>query len=344
MRAVAPAPNGVHVSERLVIANAIPIEDEMVARMRAVSPRIDVVPLTYRPPRDGKPTAEQIAEVTAALRGVEVLFAQANLPGEALRAASSLRWFQVTSAGVDRMAADGLLDAGFTVTKVSGLAAPAMAEWVIAAMLILTKNIHVSLRQQAERKWGFHWARELTGKTCGIVGLGAIGRETARRARAMGMEVVATRRSATPDATDPDCDRLFPQADLRALLACADFVVLCMPLTAESRGMIGRLELAAMKPTASLINVARGAVVDQEALIRALQDGTIASAALDVVEPEPLPEESPLWSLPNVMLTPHNSGAVEGYWARAAEMFIRNLERYVAGEPLEGLADGRLAY
>lgn len=332
------------MTEPIRIATAIPLDDDVLAQIRAVSPRVELVPFQFRPPRTGDPGEEHLAEARAALAYAEILFAQTNIPAAVILAAPRLRWYQVTSAGVDRMAKEGLLGGPFTVTNVRGLAAPAMGEYVIAMMLMLAKDLHIAVRDQAERKWSFHWSRELTGKTCGIVGMGAIGRETARRARAMGMRVVATRRRVSPGVTDPDCDAIYPHTALETLLGESDFVVLCMPLTDETRGMIGASQLNAMKATASLINVARGAVVDQEALITALRDGTIRAAALDVVEPEPLPSDSPLWELPNVILTPHISGAVEGYWARAAAIFIRNLHRYIAGEPLEGVVDEVLAY
>ena len=158
------------------------------------------------------------------------------------------------------------------------------------------------------------------------------------------MQVVATRRTVNAGDTDPDCDTLLPLADLDQLLAASDYVVLSMPLTAETRGMIGATQFERMKQSAFLLNVARGDVVDQHALVQALKANRIAGAALDVASPEPLPPDSELWSLPNLVLTPHMAGNVEGYGHKATEAFIRNLRRYCAGEPLEHLANPDLGY
>ena len=162
--------------------------------------------------------------------------------------------------------------------------------------------------------------------------------------RSAGMRVVASRRTVVPGDSDDDCDLLVPYTDLATLLGESDYVVLCVPLTKETVRLIGAPELRQMKPSAALINIARGQVVDQDALVEALRDGTIAAAALDVTDPEPLPPESPLWDMPNVILTPHVSGAVEGYGHRAVEIFARNLRHYVRGEPLENVVDPVLAY
>jgi D-2-hydroxyacid dehydrogenase (NADP+) len=327
------------------VAITFRVDDEIERAIRAVDPRIEVVPFPSIVLRPGVSlTEDEIAKARAALEDVEVVFGPNTMPIGIIDGARNLKWFQVITAGVDRMAQDGLLGRQFVITKVSGLAAPAIAEYVIGTMIMLTKGLHKSVRDQAEHRWDFRFTAELGGKTCGIAGLGAIGRETARRARAMGMRVIATRRHAATGATDGDCDALFSHSELDRVLAESDYAVLCVPLTVETTRLIGAAELATMKRTAFLVNIARGAVVDQDALISALRDGTIAGAALDVVDPEPLPADSPLWDMPNVILTPHISGAVEGYGHRAAEIFIRNLRRYVRGEPLENVVDPVLAY
>ena len=315
------------------------------ARIEAVDPRIRLLdfPAIALGPR-GVLTPEELERAKAALLETEVLFGGSVVPPALLREAPRLKWFQVITAGVDALARDGLVGQGFTMTKVSGLAAPAIAEYAIASMLMLCKGLHLSVRDQSTQHWRFRFTAELQGKTCGIVGLGAIGRETARRARAMGMRVIGSRRRAGGDAGDPDCDLLVPHSELHRILAESDYVVVCVPLTDETRGLIGEAELAAMKPTGYLINVARGAVIDEHALVVALGDGTIAGAALDVFEREPLPAENPLWSMENVIVTPHISGAVEGYGEKVTAMFIDNLRRYVAGEPLENVVDPVLAY
>lgn len=327
----------------LNIALAFRIDDDQVARIEALDPRVRVLKLSQisgqrEPPEAVRATLlEQIAEA-------EVILGPNRIPIEYFDAATRLRWFQCINAGIERMEQRGLLRRGFAVTTAAGLAAGAIAEYVLGAMVMLAKNLHQYGRLQQERKWEFRFTGELAGKTVGILGLGEIGRETARRARAFDMRVIASRRTVIAGATDPDADEVFAHSQLDELLARSDYLVVAVPLTPETRAMLGPAEFAKMKPTASIVNVARGDVIDQAALIRALQDGTIASAALDVLDPEPLPEESPLWAMPNVIVTPHISGAVEGYGHKATELFIGNLERYLAGERLAHLANPELGY
>ncbi|MGI8925568.1 MAG: D-2-hydroxyacid dehydrogenase [Tepidiformaceae bacterium] len=335
--------------EHLNIVIGFKVDDEVVREIEAVDPRIRVAmhPVLSAASRyvgSGPGDDAERDAAIAALQHCEVIFGPGQLTPAVFDAAPSLKWFQVITAGVDRLASQGILERGFLVSTVSGLAAPGIAEWCLGSMVMLVKGMHTSVRDQAAHNWSFRFTGELTGKTVGITGMGSIGRETARRARAFGMRVIATRRTAPPGSTDADCDELFPHSDLDRLLAESDFLVLCVPYTAETHHMIGAAQLARMKPTASLLNVARGAVVDQEALIAALRDGTIAAAALDVTDPEPLPPESPLWDMPNVIITPHISGAVERYGHRAADFFIANLRRYLAGEPLEHLVKPGLGY
>ena len=333
------------MSEPIRIAITFKLSPEHVRQIEAVDPRIRVVdfPVEVLRPDLSVPEEER-ARAKQALAEVDVIFGPNSIPPEFVDAAPGLKWFQVINAGVDRMAEQGLLGRDFVVTNVSGLAAVPIAEYVIGTMLMLCKGLHTSVRDQLEHKWNFRFTAELKGQTIGIAGMGAIGRETARRARAFGMRVVASRRTVAPGQVDEDCDLLLPYSELDTLLAESDYLVLCVPLTAETTGLIGAAELAKMRPTASIINIARGAVIDQDALIRALKDGTIAGAALDVTDPEPLPPESELWDLPNVIITPHISGSVERYGTRATELFVGNLRRYVAGEALENVVDPVLAY
>jgi phosphoglycerate dehydrogenase-like enzyme len=333
------------VPAEIPIAITFKLDPGLIDEIKAVDPRIRILDFPALVLRPGEAlTEEEKQRAKAVLGEAEILFGPNNFPVEYVDSARNLRWFQVINAGVDRMAQDGLLDRGFTVTNVSGLAAVAIAEYCIATMLMLAKGLHKSVRDQERHSWDFRFTGEVLGKTCGIVGMGAIGRELARRAHAFGMRVVASRRTVGPGASDPDADELLPYSELDRLLAESDYLVLCVPLTEETRGLIGAAELAKMKAGAALVNIARGAVVDQAAMIAALRDGTLAAAALDVVDPEPLPADNPLWDMPNVILTPHISGAVEGYGHRAADLFIANLRRYVAGETLENIVDPVLAY
>jgi phosphoglycerate dehydrogenase-like enzyme len=181
--------------------------------------------------------------------------------------------------------------------------------------------------------------RELDNQTLGIIGLGSIGRRVAQLGKAFGMHVLATRRTVHGGESDPDVDQIYPMERLHDMLRQCDYVVLAVPLTAQTERLIGEAELRAMRPHTYLVNVARGQIVDEKVLIRALQEGWIAGAGLDVAEEEPLPSDSPLFSLPNVILTPHISGVSVHYDKRLTELFVDNLQRYRSNRPLRNLYD-----
>ncbi|HEY8491293.1 MAG TPA: D-2-hydroxyacid dehydrogenase [Dehalococcoidia bacterium] len=323
---------------------------ELLDRIRAVDPRVEVSVLgrEHRRALRAGPEADPAVreEALRLLSRAEVLFARwFGLPREAMEACRSLRWLQVTSAGVDRILESGTLPPGVTLTNVSGLHAVPIGEYILGAMLMFAKGAHRFLRAQARHEWVRFMPTVLAGKTAGIVGMGAIGRAAARYARAFDMHVLGIRRSAAaPAADDPDAHELLPLSALHDLLRRSDFVVLAVPLTRETRRLIGEAELRAMKPTACLINIARGAVVDEAALVRALREGWIGGAVLDVFEQEPLPPDSPLWDLENAILSPHVSGGVDDYDARATAIFVDNLGRYVAGQPLRNVVDPERGY
>ena len=317
------------------VAVTFTLPPESRAAIKAASPRVRLLDYpAERVPPDGTPPPPLGEAARRALAEAEVVFGAHRDPIALLDAAPNLRWFQVLTAGLDELIAQGILERGFTVTTMSGVGAGPIAEYCMGVMVMLEKGLHTTMRDQLARRWEFRFTGELRGKTCGIVGLGAIGRELARRARAFDMRVVATRHSAKAGDSDPDADELLPARELPRLLAQSDYVVICVPLTAATEGMIGADEIALMKPEAALVNVARAAVVDQAALLAALREERIAGAALDVHDPEPLPPESPFWDLPNAIVTPHRSGAVRGYFPRAAAFFAENLGRYARGEPL----------
>ncbi len=245
-----------------------------------------------------------------------------------------LRWFHTFSAGVDAPAFQMLIDRGTLLTNSSGASAPSIAQYVLAMMLYRTKRIGEWREQQRRRQWRQIQTDELTGQTVGIIGTGAIGGEVARLAKAFGMHVIGARRS---DMRARHVDELVPPRRLHSLLKRSDFVVVACPLTRETDGLIGEEELHAMKPTATLINIARGRIVREAALVRALKEGLIAGACLDVFEREPLAESSELWPLPSVVVTPHNSGFSPRNMERAMSIFIDNLERLVQGKKLRNL-------
>jgi phosphoglycerate dehydrogenase-like enzyme len=263
---------------------------------------------------------------------------------EQLRLARRLKWLHTVSAGVAQLMYPELRDSGIVVTNASGVHAIPMAEHVIGMILALLRDLPGSVRYQLQHRWtqqeiwdGSARPRELHGQTAVLVGFGAVGRAVAERLRAMGVHVWAVTRSGQADPAL--AERAFPVAQLDSALAGADIVVLAAPDTPETRRMIGAPQLALLKPSAILINVARGSLVDEPALVAALQSRAIAAAGLDVASQEPLPPESPLWSLDNVLITPHTSGVTERLWEREAELLIDNLERWFSGKPLRNLVD-----
>lgn len=251
---------------------------------------------------------------------------------DSLDAADRLRWIQVLTAGVDRYDLGRLRERGVLVTNASGVAARPIAEQVLGYLLVFERRIHRGIRQQARGVWRRYSAGELGDKTVGIVGVGAIGREVARLTSAFGTTVVGTKRDLE-DAPET-LDAVYPPAELDTLLARSDYVVLACPLTPETTGLIGAEELLSMRSDAVLVNVARGAVVDEAALTVALQQGRIRGAALDVFDVEPLPPASPLWDLPNVVVTPHMAGMTERYAERCADLFAENARRLADGAEL----------
>lgn len=259
-------------------------------------------------------------------------------------AAPRLKWIQLTSAGADRLINSGFVEDGITVTTVSGLHATPIGEFILSAMLMWAKGAPRTMRAQMRGEWTRFAPTELYGKTVGIVGIGHIGGEAARLAKAFGCRVIGTRRSTTSAEATPFADEVMPAAELPRLLAESDYVVLATPLTSETRGLIGEKELRTMKPTAFLVNIARGPVTVEADLIRALQEGWIAGAALDVFDQEPLPPDSPFWSMENVILTPHISGGTEIYNKRATEIFAANLRRYLNGSSLQNVVDPSRGY
>lgn len=329
---------------------SVPFGDAFIERLRAVDPRLRVreCPPELRrwlrgDPMDHGIRATAEGQVDEYLAPTEVLIGWGWLTREAMNRATNLRWIQTAGAGIDRIDKDA--HRHLTLTNASGVAAVPIAEYVIGVIIMFAKCIPVLMRRQFARTWDRRIEGvEIEGKTCGIVGMGAIGAETARRARALGMRVIATRRSVTERTADEFAHELLPASDLPYLLAESDYLVITAPLTPETRGLIGGKELRMMKRGAVLINIGRGAVIDESALITALRDGVIAGAGLDVFEKEPLPADSPLWEMENVVITPHSSSGSERYAQRTAEIISDNLRRYLDGKPLRNIVDLDLGY
>ena len=283
----------------------------------------------------------------------EVLCAY-GVPNNLRELASNLRWLQFPGAGVDSLRPTGLLDAdsGVTITTASGIHAASISEYVFGSMLMFNRSWPEMVRLQDRHIWprNSSWynlgGRELVDQTLGIIGLGSIGRQIAHLGKAFGMRVIATRRSASEadQQQEPDVDQLYPMSQLHEVLQQSDYVVLAVPLTSETENLIGEPELRAMRRNAYLVNIARGKVIDEDALIRALREQWIAGAGLDVTAEEPLPSESPLYAMPNVILTPHISGESEHYERRLADLFADNLRRYRSGQPLRNQYDPARGY
>jgi len=263
-----------------------------------------------------------------------------------------LRWLQCSSAGVDSLLPTGILDAesGITVTTAVGINTTPIGEYVLGSMLMFNRTWSEMVRLQDRHIWprSVNWyklgGRELAGQTLGIIGLGSIGRRVAQLGRAFGMHVVATRRTVHSGEHDPDVDFLYETAQLSEMLGKSDYVIISVPLTQETDQMIGEAELRAMRPNAYLVNVARGRVIDEQVLIRALKEGWIAGAGLDVTEEEPLPANSPLYTMHNVILTPHISGISVNYDTRLTELFADNLRRFRNGEELRNRYEPERGY
>ncbi|MBO0911999.1 MAG: D-2-hydroxyacid dehydrogenase [Acidobacteria bacterium] len=278
---------------------------------------------------------------------VEVMFAP-SLTAPQFLAAKKLRWIHSQSAAVHQFMFRELVASDVLLTNSREVHAPVVAEHVMAMIFALAKKIPAATRFQQERVWGQEaiWRlrpRDLAGRTLGLVGLGSIGRKVAKNASSLGMRVIAVRER--PERERPEgVSEVLPSSKLAELLSESDYVVLSVPLTPQTTGLIGRRELAAMKADASLINVGRGPLVDEAALADALGQQKIGGAALDVFDKEPLPADSPLWKLDNLLITPHTAGMSEEMWERHYSLFRENLGRYLSGEPLLGLVNKQRGY
>ena len=320
-----------------------PIEDECLKQIADVNPRIEVTDASdlYRAEVGGDLKAKE--KLDALLAEAEVAYGL-RLPRNLISRAPQLKWVQVMAVGANRYLDEEMRQSPVVLTCARGIHATQIGEFVLMLMLMFVKQTPFCFQLKQEKRWQQFPPAVLHNKTVGIVGLGSIGRGVARLARAFGMRVLATRRSIKRAGTARYVDLVLPIGQLEQLLAESDFVVLSVPLTAETKEMIGERELRAMKATAYLINIARGDVVDEVALIRALEENWIAGAGLDVFATEPLPADSRLWDLPNVIFSPHVSGNMEGYNQRATELFADNLERYLDGRRLLNVVDKERGY
>lgn len=266
----------------------------------------------------------------------EVLFCF-NFPVEWLEKAPLLKWVQLASAGSDHVQRAGAFDIrpDLILTTSSGVHEVPISEHIVAMLLHFARRFQVAVRNQPSHTWQRYQANEAHGKTACFIGYGPIARRAAMLCKALGMNVLVVRASiAEEQAGSEYADRYYPGSMLNQALAQSDFIIVAAPRTAATERMVGQAQFAAMKEGAVLINISRGALVDEDAMVEALQEGKLGGAGLDVFREEPLPESSPLWDLPNVLVTPHVSGSSPHYYERASAIFADNLSRYIKGEPL----------
>ncbi len=335
--------------ETLTILIASYLEPEYVERIRSINPRVRVL---YEPSLIGKPRfiadhgapvkrlAEEEAHWKSLLAEADILFDfDPTHRGDLLEVAPKLKWVQATSAGIGQFVANfGLSDRGVVFTTASGVHATALAEYCLMSMLMFAKMaLHIAEEKQ-KKHWARFCAKELRGSTLAVVGLGRVGTEVARLGRCTGMRVIATKR--TMEGVDPELvpvDALFPSERLEELLTQADYVVLSVPHTPETDQMMGERQIGLMKPGSVLINIARGAVIDEQVLIRALKSGHLRGASLDVFATEPLPSGSPLWEMPNVIICPHSASTADTENEKITEIFLDNLDRFINGKPMRNV-------
>src|SRR5438876_7588646 len=273
-----------------------------------------------------------------------------SLRPEQFKLARKLRWIHSPATGVHQLMFPELINSDAILTNAREVHGPVVAEHVIALIFALAKRLPDAVRFQHEHEWGQErmWhsrprPREVSGATLGLLGLGSIGREVATRAAALGMRVVAIREHPEK-GSPPSVERVVAPGQIDLILAESDYGAVTAPLTARTRNLIDSARLRKMKPQACLINVSRGPLVDEEALVRALREGRIGGAALDVFEREPLPRDSELWDLNNLLVTPHTAGLTEKLWDRHYLLIHENLRRYLNHEPLLAVVDKRKGY
>ncbi len=324
------------------------LSDNALRKIAAVSPRIKILDVSGLWDAPDMVTAEQKGDFSN--EKFEAMLAQAEIiygfrpPQNVISRAPKLKWIQTMLAGVDHFLTPDIVKSRVVVTNMSGIHASPVSEMAFSMMLMFAKQAPFCFLNKRQKKWERFIPVLLRGKTVGIVGLGNIGKELARMSKAFGMRVIGTRRGTKREERTRHVDLIVPVTELKTLLTESDFVVLLLPNTPETRGIIGEKELKQMKPTAYLINVGRGITVDEEAMVRALEQGWIAGAGLDAYTIEPLPVDSKLWELPTVIHSPHVAGRLVDYDEVVTELFCDNLSRYVKGKRLRNIVNKKRGY
>ncbi|MFH1446585.1 MAG: D-2-hydroxyacid dehydrogenase [Chloroflexota bacterium] len=340
------------MKENVEVLVTLQLDDELVERIRKVC---DNVNLTVLPVKDAAEVPLEQWEKT------EVLFTSSRVLPE-LSHVPLLKWIQFNYAGVDRVILKPIIqDSDVIATSSSGVITSQVAEYVMMTLLAFGQQLPQMMALQAEKTWPDNvWKTlmplELRGSTVGILGYGSIGRQVARLLQPFGVSILAAKKDAMhPEDSgytqegmgDPHGDffqRLYPIEALHSMLKECDFVIIALPLTAETYHLMGAAEFEVMKPGAYLVNIGRGDIINEEALVAALSEGKLAGAALDVFHEEPLPESSPLWTLPNVIITPHVSGLSLNLMSDIVDLFIENLKHYIADQPLYNRIDPQKGY
>ena len=339
--------------DKIKVLMTLRFNEDQLNRVRAVSSQLDVTQKSVRENWDGMDTGKFFDG------DEEILYC--FMPPRDLSVAPRLKFVQLHSAGINHLINHPILQSNIRIATSSGIHATPIGEFAITMMLALARHVPRMVRMQdggtwPEHRWKMFLSNELRGKTLGVVGYGSIGRETARIAKqGFGMRVLALTRGGDqrdrgyhePGVGDPEGtlpDAWFTRVQLHDLLAQSDFVLIATPLTESTRNLIGEPELRAMKPTAFIVNIARGGIVNEPALARALKENWIAGAGLDVFENEPLPNDSELWKLENALFAPHVSSATSNYDNRATELFCENIRRYLRGDELLNLVNKQLRY
>ena len=319
------------------------ISKENQDKITGVSPEVNLQDATMLLSEELRGNYEHGKELDKMLGEAEVIFARV-LPNNVIKRAPKLKWIQMSYAGMETVLKDNdLMDSPVTLTNASGIQAEAISEFVIALMLAFDKRLLQLIEQKNQKTWKSTLMVGLSGQTVGILGLGKIGKEIARKAKALGMDVIAYDRPRK--LMQARCvDKLVAGDDISLVFQQSDFVVNCLPLAPKTTGIIGAKEFRLMKPTAVFINVSRGQVVQENALIQALREKWIAGAGLDVVAQEPLPSDSPLWEMPNVIISPHCCGRLDDNDDRVVDFFALNLKRYLNGKKLLNIVNKKAGF
>ncbi len=318
--------------------NVLVLSDPAAAHLSVLDPLRHTARLTIT--GDPAQAAAAAADADIILNGMF----NGDLLRAAFPAAKQVRWVHTLSAGVDAVLFPELVESPVPLTNGRGVFKRSLGEFAVAAALFFAKDLRRMVHNQEAGVWHQFDIEELAGRTLGIVGFGEIGRSAAERVKPFGMRIIAIRRRPGLGGDDPLLDAVYPPAALHDLLRASDYILVAAPNTPETLGMIGEAEFAVMKPNAVIINLGRGPVIDEAALIHALEQHRIRGAALDVFDREPLPAGHPFWRLQNVLVSPHCADHTTGWLELAMEKFVSNFGRFIRGEPLENLVDKRAGY